>query len=104
MGREDHAERLARDETRQALLDSGIPVAHVDQVVDLGFHAAAEAIEKLNAIVFSAADERVSITALGIAIGIAQTRLEALQTAMIKIGTDAGRPVKRFTVGGAAHG
>ena len=54
--REDHAERLARGETRQGLLDSGIPAAHVDQVVDLGFHAAAEAIEKLNSIVFSAAE------------------------------------------------
>lgn len=94
-------EARVRKETRDTLVQGGIPAAHADQVVDLGFSAAEAALEKLQDVVFAHEDERVSITALGVAISIAEMRLEALQSAMVTAGAIGGRPVKMFTVGGA---
>lgn len=97
-------EATARRQTREQLLGTGIPGAYVDQVVDLGFHAAELACEKLQDVVFTADDDRVSLTALGVAISVAQMRLDALQQAMLTVAQTTGKPVRRFTVGGAANG
>ena len=103
-GRMIPGEARVRDETRQKLADTGIPAAYIDQVVDLGFEAAELACEKLQDVVFAADDERVSITALGVAISVAQMRLEALQQAMLTVAAAKGKPVRQFRVGGAANG
>lgn len=94
----------ARRQVRTKLLEKGIPAVYVDQIADLGFHAADRAAATLQDIVFTAGDERISITALGVAISIAQVRLQTLQEAMIAAAEDSGLPVKQFSVGGLKNG
>lgn len=96
----DPYEPLARAETRQGLLATGIPLQFVDEIVELGFDAAHLARAKLHEKVFTAADERVAITALGVALSVAMTNLQTMQAAMIEAAGASGRPVKHFTVGG----
>lgn len=92
-----------RSSTRAQLIANGVPSQYVDQVVDLGFHAAERAIDTLNNIVWTAGDQRVGITALGVAIGIAQNRLTQMLEAMVEVGTAAGLPTKEIVVE-AHHG
>ena len=95
----DRPDLAARQEVREKLAASGIPATHVDQVVDLGFHAADRACATLQDIAFSSDDERVSITALGVALSVALSRLAIMQEAMVAVAGETGRPVKHFTVG-----
>jgi hypothetical protein len=101
---QDRFDLQMRQVVRAELVASGIPATHVDQVVDLGFHAAEQACAKLHEIVFSAGDERVSITAIGVAISIAQVRLQNLQEAMIAAAEEVDKPVRHLTVKGSQHG
>jgi hypothetical protein len=101
---QDRFDLQMRQEVRAELVASGIPSTHVDRVVDLGFDAAEQACAKLHEIVFSGGDERVSITAIGVAISIAQVRLENLQHAMIAAAEELGKPVRHLTVKGSHHG
>jgi len=93
----DH-EAHARRETRARLIGSGIPLEHVDAIVDLGFRASQRSIDVLHDTVFGAGDQRVSITALGIALSLTMQRMAHLQAEMIRIGGDGGLPVKSFFV------
>lgn len=96
----DRYDLALRQEVRRQLVASGVPETHADQVVDLGFHAADTACARLQEIAFSAEDERISITALGVAISVALSRLATMQEAMIAAGAESGRPIRHFTVGG----
>jgi hypothetical protein len=100
LARMDPAEGAARRETRAQLLASGIPAAHVDQVVDVGFHAAQRALDSLHDVVFSAGDTRVIITALGVALGLAKARFEDQEKVMVEVGTKVGLRSKSLVVGG----
>ncbi|EJU14800.1 hypothetical protein LH128_01814 [Sphingomonas sp. LH128] len=99
----DRHEAVARIEVRESLAASGIPAEHIEEIVELGFEAAHRARAALHDTVFSAEDERVAITALGVAISVAINNLQTLQAAMVETAEAAGRPVRRFTVGGV-HG
>ena len=96
----DRFDLALRQEVRAKLIALELPQSHIDQVVDLGFHAAERACGTLQDIVFSAGDERVSVTAMGVAVSLARERLDMMLEAMIAAANDVGRPVKHFTVGG----
>ncbi|WP_395391424.1 hypothetical protein WBP07_12495 [Novosphingobium sp. BL-8A] len=99
----DPSEWMLRQQTRQQLVGKGIPASHVDVVVDLAFTAAQRAADQLHKFVFADRDERVAITAIGVAIGITHYRLDLLQEAMIDAARKNGRAIKGFAVGGV-HG
>jgi hypothetical protein len=85
-----HSQARLRTPVRAQLIETGVPSEHVDQIVDLGFHAAERALDTLDNIVWSSGDKRISLTALGVAISLAQNRLNELQQAMLQAGAKAG--------------
>ena len=98
------SEAKSRRDLRRKLLEQGMPAEHVGLVVDLAFHAAERACSSLHDVVFSAPDRRTSITALGIALGLARERFAFLEAEMIRIAGDTpGLRVKAVALGCGAE-
>ena len=89
-----YSELLLPDNMRQALASKAgtgvIPPQHVDEVVDLGLHAARSAIDAIERIVLQGGNEGVRMAALGIStsvlVGVLPTLLKALEVSTIERG------------------
>lgn len=104
MADREQCEALARAQTRAALLNNGVPAAHVDEIVDLGFHAAITATNAILPVIDRAGDQRIWVAALGVALSVTPVLLEAIMDVMKEAAAENGVPVTVVEVGGQAHG
>ncbi|PZQ56243.1 MAG: hypothetical protein DI555_06415 [Novosphingobium pentaromativorans] len=65
------------------LLSDGAPRAHAQEAVDLGIHAAKEALATMYRVLMSTPDKGVTVSAAGIAIGITRYRIDELEAEMM---------------------
>jgi len=93
-------ERAIRAKVRAHLVGQGVPRDVVDEIVDLSFHAAQAAADAIWDVVGRASSEGIKVTAIGVAVGVAQWRLEAIENGIKSYGSAMGHPVQSFTIGG----
>lgn len=75
-----------------------VPAAHVNEVVDLGCHAAEQALDTLERLCFGQPNGSVAITSSSIAISILIHRLGELKDAMHAMAQQRGMPVHHANV------
>jgi hypothetical protein len=91
----DHHARAA---VRQSLIGSGIPPQFVDEIVDLAFRAAEEATEAILRVIARSGDKRAQMAAYGVAFGVTQARIAAMQETLTRVGGELGLLAKTVTV------
>ena len=67
---------------RQQLLENGVPAEFTGIIADVACNAAYEAVETIERMVWAHPDQRINVTALGIAISICKARLGHLAGAV----------------------
>lgn len=91
-------DRKVRAAVRTAMLEGGTPAAQVDEVVDLGFHAADCAIASLLDVVRRTPDQRVYMAAMACAIGLAASKLSTMEDGLKEIAGRYGLPTAHVRV------
>lgn len=83
---------------RQNMLEGGVPAQHVDEVVDLGMHAAKQANEALIGIVRTGSNPAVHLAAMGLGLSLAAAKMQATMESLKEAGTLAGLKVEMVEV------
>lgn len=89
---------------RRAMIDGGIPAAHVDEAIDLGCHATEQAIHQVESIINRAGTYSCRLAAYSIAASLVSETLQNKMQLLQQETRQRGGLILEASIGGQAHG